>query len=266
MTAPKYRILGKYRILVAEDVELNQYLARQLMESWGLEVDIATNGREAVGLVQQNHYDLVLMDIHMPEMDGIEATRQIRQLHDAGKAAVPIIALTANALKGDRERFLAAGMNDYLSKPINEPNLYHIIANNLTNMISTEKNAPKEVISPAASSSGKLYDLTMVQGIAGGDEEFVKKMLRLFLETMPQSLQHLQKETVQQNWAGVSKLAHKLKSTIDSMNIRSLKDTVREIEQYGKKGEQTAEIPALVNEVVFVMEACIAQVKKDHVL
>ncbi|WP_315818542.1 response regulator [Paraflavitalea speifideaquila] len=146
MTALNYQSLGKRRILVAEDVEINQYLARHMMEAWGFEVDIAANGSEAVVLVQQNTYDLVLMDIHMPEMDGLEATRQIRQLTDAGKASIPIVALTANALRGDRERFLAAGMNDYLPKPFNDSNLYRIIANNLTNMTTPQSASLHEVM------------------------------------------------------------------------------------------------------------------------
>src|SRR4051812_38698396 len=112
MVASPYNSLGKRKILLAEDVELNQYLARHMMEAWGFEVDVAENGKEALLLVQQNSYDLVLMDIQMPEMDGVEATRQIRLIKDAGKAGIRIVALTANALKGDRERFLEAGMDD----------------------------------------------------------------------------------------------------------------------------------------------------------
>jgi hypothetical protein len=266
MTAPNYRDLGKRRILVAEDVEINQYLARHMMEAWGFEVDIAVNGREAVVLVQQNTYDLVLMDIHMPEMDGMEATRQIRRLTDAAKARIPIVALTANALKGDRERFLAAGMNDYLPKPFNDSNLYRIIANNLTNMSTPQSASYHEVMPPDSGSTDKLYDLSLVHGIAGGDEEFVKRMLRLFLDTLPGSLQDLQKETASQNWEAVGKLAHKLKSTIDSMGIGSLKEVIRVIEQNGKKAVETDQLPGQVNQVETILRSCAVQIKKDFAL
>ncbi|MBO9566596.1 MAG: response regulator [Niastella sp.] len=269
-TTTNYQSLGKRRILVAEDVEINQHLARHMMESWGFEVDIAGNGREALVLVQQKSYDLVLMDIQMPEMDGMEATRQIRKLTDAIKAAIPIIALTANALKGDRERFLAAGMNDYLPKPFNEPNLFSIIAHNLTDMITTTTTTVKaplqETILPAADPPVKLYNLTMIYGIAGGDENFVRRMLKLFLDTMPDTLVEIQQNTAMQNWTLVSKLAHKMKSTIDSMGITSLKDIIRQIEQNGKKGEQTELLTAQVSLVETVMRECIAQVKKDYSL
>ncbi|AXY76380.1 response regulator [Paraflavitalea soli] len=269
MTAPNNHDGEKRRILVAEDVEMNQHLARHMIESWGFEVDIAGNGREALVLVQQNHYDLVLMDIHMPEMDGLEATQQIRLLTDPLKASIPIVALTANALKGDRERFLAAGMNDYLPKPINEPHLHRIITDNLTNltnMITTDQDQRQHILPSKTDDADKLYNLSLVYGIAGGDESFVKRMLQLFLDTMPLTLQEMQKETTLQNWAQVGKLAHKLKSTIDSMGISTLKDTIRQIEQNGKKGEGTEQLPAQVNLVESILQSCAVQVKKDFSL
>lgn len=272
MQAPNYRSLAQKKILIAEDVELNQQLARHMMEAWGVVVDIASNGREALGKVQQLEYDLVLMDIHMPEMDGLEATRQIRQIVIADKAAVPIVALTANALKGDRERFIEAGMNDYLSKPFNEADLYEIIARNLTNMSAADFLTQREGLdtqSPEpqpASASDKLYDLALVYGIAGGDEQFVLRMLRLFLDTMPLTLQDMQKETSLENWQQVGKLAHKLKSTVDSMGIVSLKQAIRQIEQNGKKAELIEQIRTDVQLVTEVMLACAAQVKKDYQL
>jgi len=122
-------------VLVAEDVELNQFLAKHIMESWGCEVTIADNGRKAVEELQEQEFDLVLMDIQMPEMDGMEATRHIRALPDARKAAIPVIALTANALKGDSEKYLKAGMNDYLSKPFTEEQLFTVIQRNINHPI-----------------------------------------------------------------------------------------------------------------------------------
>jgi PAS domain S-box-containing protein len=120
LAAVDYTVLGKKRVLVAEDVELNQFLAKHIMQAWGFEVTIAENGLKAVQALEANDFDLVLMDIQMPEMDGISATRYIRQLNNAAKAGIPIIALTANALKGDSDTYKNAGMNDYLSKPFTE--------------------------------------------------------------------------------------------------------------------------------------------------
>ncbi len=263
MTEPHYQSLGRRKILVAEDVELNQYLARHMMEAWGFEVDIATNGKEALLLVQQKQYDLVLMDIQMPEMDGMEATRQIRLLTDTGKATIPIVALTANALKGDRERYLAVGMNGYLAKPFTEPNLFQIIADNLSNVITIYTAPVSETPVATVETTPALYDLTMVRSIAGGDEGFVKRMLQLFLDTVPPSLQEMQVETVKEDWEQVGKLAHKMKSTIDSMSIASLKEIIRQIENDGKKSIDVDKLPEKVNEVERVMKQCVEQVKKE---
>ena len=260
-----YKSLGNRYVLVVDDVELNQYLVKHIMESWGFKVDIVNNGREAVEWVKNNKYDLVLMDIQMPEMDGIEATREIRKLADAEKASIPIVALTANARKGDSEIYMAAGMNDLIPKPLNEQKLFLTISNHLKSgdqspvgtVMSQESNTQ------ASANQEKLYDLSMVQTISGGDMSFIKRMVQLFIDTMPPSLTDLQKETQQQNWMQVSKVAHKIKATIDSMGINSLKEDVRTIESNGKKGEHLDTIPALVQHLVTVVEACIGQLKSD---
>ncbi len=112
-------------------MELNQYLARHILESWDFEVVIVGNGKEALDLVKKETFDCILMDVQMPEMDGIESTQHIRKIPDPVKASIPIIALTANALKGDSEKYLAAGMNDYLAKPFDEESLFLVISRTL---------------------------------------------------------------------------------------------------------------------------------------
>src|SRR5919112_5565181 len=117
----KYVGLEDKRILVVEDVEMNQHLARHIMESWGCVVEIAENGSMAVEKVTNFDYDLVLMDIQMPVMDGVEATKQIRKMNDGNKAGIPIVALTANAMKSECDTYLEIGMNDCMAKPFEEP-------------------------------------------------------------------------------------------------------------------------------------------------
>jgi CheY-like chemotaxis protein len=116
------------RVLLAEDSLLNQKLAIGLLTKWGHTVTVANNGLEAVSAVAQQTFDLVLMDIQMPEMNGFEATEAIRQQESQGGGHLPILALTARALKGDRERCLEAGMDGYVSKPIRQDELYQAIA------------------------------------------------------------------------------------------------------------------------------------------
>lgn len=262
-----YKSLGRKKVLVAEDVELNQYLAKHIMESWGFEVNIANNGSEAVRMVEEGEYDLVLMDIQMPEMDGMEATRRIRQMGNKVKAATPIIALTANALKGDSEKYMAAGMNDYLSKPFDEPKLFLVIEKNLGSGLRTEKAADQQPMEAASTFSlQKLYNLSTVEAISGGDQEFIKRMLVLFLETMPVSLNEMKAHMEQQQWDPLSKIAHKIKSTVDSMGIAAVKEDIRTIEWNAKKNENLDQLPALVAKVVNIVELCMDQLRKDFSL
>jgi len=111
---------------LAEDSLFNQKLMVGLLEKRGHRVTLAENGREAVAAFQSHQFDVVLMDVQMPEMDGLEATAAIRQLESAA-ARTPIVALTAHAMKGDRERFLAAGLDDYVAKPVRPPELMEAI-------------------------------------------------------------------------------------------------------------------------------------------
>lgn len=117
---------SSYRILLVEDSPALQLVAKAMLTKLGLQVQLATNGRDAVEAVRNGHFDLVLMDIQMPEMDGITATRHIRNLQAPEKAQIPVIALTAYAMKGDEQKFLEAGMNDYLTKPIRLDHLQRI--------------------------------------------------------------------------------------------------------------------------------------------
>jgi PAS domain S-box-containing protein len=264
------RKIEKGKILVAEDVELNQFLAKHILESWGIMVDIANNGKEAVDLVKQNFYDLILMDIQMPEIDGIEATRIIRKTEDPVKSSIPIIALTANALKGDDQRYLAAGMNDYITKPYTEEKLFKIISkylkadnhmNENTDIIPPEQHS--ETSAEIKSTDMKLYDTSMIEIVGKNNPAFVKTMIQLFIDTIPPDLAKLREAAKSEEWEKVSFSAHKMKSTIDSMGISSIKTVIRKLEL---KEDPKPDIPTItgwVNEVDTVLEKVIQQMHAD---
>jgi len=264
--AANYKILGKRSILVAEDVELNQFLAKHIMQSWGFEVTIAENGRKAVEVLQAGDFDLVLMDIQMPEMDGIHATQCIRQLADRKKASIPVIALTANALKGDSDTYLQAGMNDYLSKPFTEENLFNVIRRNLPAQEEMPAVSVAAVAEPVSQEPACLYDLSMVRSVSGGDEAFIKKMVQLFIDTVPPGLADLKEAMATAQWQKMGKVAHKLKSTIDSIGISSLHEDIRFIESSGKHETDTDKLSPLVDNVTNVINKCIEQLKHDFSL
>jgi PAS domain S-box-containing protein len=271
-----YKSLGHRRVLVAEDVELNQYLARHILESWDFEVVIVGNGREAVETLGQSSFDCILMDVQMPEMDGIEATQHIRRLGDPVKAGIPIIALTANALKGDSEKYLAAGMTDYLAKPFDEARLFRVISRNLPRLEEPVSSVAGESAAAGSSSenilknnsnmtveNSRLYDLSMVQSVSGGDEGFIRKMVALFIDTVPQNVQDLKNALEAENWEQVGKTAHKLKSTIDSMGIKSIRQEIRTVEANARQKEGLGEIPALVSNIDSVIKECIGQLQSE---
>jgi PAS domain S-box-containing protein len=267
-----YRSMSGKKVLVAEDVELNQFLAKHILESWGASVDIANNGLEALELLQAKDYDCILMDVQMPEMDGINATQNIMKFSNRAKATIPIIALTANALKGDSEKYLEAGMNDYLAKPFDEAKLFQVIARNINTEIEQHNNAEiNTIFNPSLpvmtnnqTTTGKLYDLSMVESVSGGDAGFIKKMIALFIETVPQNIRELVGSIQAQNWDQASKLAHKLKSTVDSMGINSLYEDIRLVESNAKRNENTELLYPVAVKIETVIQRCIEQLNADY--
>ncbi|HEY4110571.1 PAS domain S-box protein [Puia sp.] len=266
-----YKSLGHRKVLVAEDVELNQYLARHILESWDFEVVIVNNGREALEALEKSTFDCILMDVQMPEMDGIEATQRVRKLPDPVIANIPIIALTANALKGDSEKYLAAGMTDYLAKPFDEARLFRVISRNLTRL-QDPVGSPASVApafthntnnSNMTPGNTRLYDLSMVQSVSGGDENFIKKMVALFIETVPQNMQDLKNALQAENWEQVGKTAHKLKSTIDSMGIKSIRQEIRTVEGNAREKVGLQEVAPLVATIDSVIKECIGQLQAE---
>ncbi len=246
------RLLGK-TILVAEDVELNQHLTRHILEAFGAAVIIANNGSEALNYLTQRNFDCILMDVQMPEMDGVEATRRIRRLDDPVKSGIPIIALTANTQPEDLERYRYAGMDDYLSKPFDDKQLLEAILRRPAEM-------EEEIPEVAAT---KLYDLTMIRSVSGGDPAFLKKMVLLFIETVPQNVRELVESGNSSNWEQVARMAHKLKSTVDSMGIRSLRADIRTVEANAKTKTELDLMPAMISRIDQVIADCIVQLRTE---
>ena len=238
-------------VLVVDDVEMNLQLAQKLLEGRGLQVLLAANGKEAISVFNKSKVDLILMDIQMPEMDGLQATKRIREFSD-----VPVIALTANTSPEETNTYKSIGMNEFLAKPIDERKLFELLSRymNIQGTDTTEKRY---------SSQEPMYDFKLVEEIAGGDQEFVKRMMAMFVDTVPSLLTDLQLNIEQENWEKTSKIAHRMKSTIDSMNIRSIKVEIRQIEANGKQQLNLEQMPGLLKKVSSVLTDCIESVRKD---
>ncbi|MDO6391414.1 PAS domain S-box protein [Pontibacter sp. BT731] len=237
--------LGAVKVLLAEDNEVNVFLAQAIMEEWGFRLDVAYNGLEAVDMVKHSDYDIVLMDIQMPELSGIDATMQIRSLSDQVKAAVPIIALTANALKGDAEKYLSAGMSDYLSKPFEAEVLYTKISNLLPKKQNEGGKGNRNTAHYAKEEKENavpLYSMEVIQKMSHNNVAFMNRARQLFADTIPVTVREMQKAMELEDWKMVSALAHKVKSTIDTMKIESLKEVVRFVELNAKQETNLAEV------------------------
>lgn len=264
---PQSNLLTGKQILVAEDVEINQYLVKHLLTGWGCITKIVADGKAAYEELIKNNYDAILMDIQMPLMDGIESTRQIRLLADKQKATVPIIALTANALKGDDDKYYAAGMDAYLTKPFSEESLYSILIKLLDKHVNPVKSLKIHSMQTHDENHPiKLYDLSTLEKFSGNDPSFIPIMVKLFIDTIPPILKSMKDASQESDWKSVGMLAHKLKPTIDNMNIQSLTAIVREAEQDGKQEVNLNSLPDKVNVITSTLEHCIDELKKEFAL
>ena len=252
--------LSGIRVLLVEDHELNQMIARIIMEEAGIEVDTAANGKIAVDMVQDTNYDVVLMDIQMPVKSGIEATKVIR---NELKLNVPIIAVTANALKGDKEKFMAAGMNDYLSKPFKLVELKSKIAGLTGRQEAVEDPSPIREVNNNRDATGKLCDLSFLQEVSNGNDDFVAKMIEGFLEHTPDSLEKITRHAENKQWDRVRAVAHKIKPSIDFMGLKSLEQDIRLIEEYADDQTNLVEILTLTQRLKEVCEQAMQQLRKE---
>ena len=262
--------LGNLKVLLAEDNEVNQLLAKSILQYWGLESRIATTGTEVLQLINTEEFDVILMDIQMPEKSGIEATTEIRNLLDPKKKNIPIIALTANALKGEESKYRAAGMDDFLTKPFKAKELHEVITRVIRNEGSFGRNLntdTQEVINPintpVITAQEKLYDLKSVHEIARGSDEFVLMLVNIFLDTIPADSKAMVEACNDKKWDQVSKLAHKLKSTIDTMHMTSIKDCVRTVEADAKQGINKETLPALIQKINSVITSTACSLRQE---
>lgn len=254
--------IDKKRILVAEDVVINQIIVKQILEEWGHEVVLVANGQEAYDAHKKKDFDLILMDIHMPEVDGYEATQMIRHMGDTTKAAIPIVALTANAFKKETDRFAEAGFNDYITKPFTEAGLYDCIKKQL--QLKSPVDFSKKIKNKVAeASSERLYDLSALQGIEDDDRAFLKEIVMVFIKNTSIDIVNLLKAVDSNNTNDIFQLAHRMKSSIYSLGIKQAYKTVESIEFYAKTGEQLDKIPSLSTQLNGTIQLVFEQLKRD---
>jgi PAS domain S-box-containing protein len=228
------------RILLAEDAYANQVLALGLLGKRGHTVTVANNGREALALLQAQPFDLVLMDVQMPEMDGLEATRVLRELEAGGKLTaqprkpMPVIAMTAHAMKGDRERCLASGMTGYVSKPIRGRDLDEALAESLATGAAAGQGG-----GPAGSPAG-LIDWPAALESVGGDVDLLRAVARAFLTEAGDHQARLAAAVKSGDTAAVQRIAHLLKGVMCTFGAAAVRAPAERLEALGRQGDLAA--------------------------
>jgi CheY-like chemotaxis protein/HPt (histidine-containing phosphotransfer) domain-containing protein len=218
------------RILLAEDNLFNQKLAIGLLEKEGHRIVVANNGVEALAILERETFDLVMMDVQMPEMDGLAATRVLRRREAEQGRHTPVLAMTAYAMKGDRERCLAAGMDGYVSKPIRARELYDAIA--------AAVDAP--ALSPPAPSllaPGECPDWGRALNQVAGDRKLLRELVRLFLHECPGWLAQMRRGACCGDAATMRTAAHNLKSCLGNFAVQAAFDAALNVEKLGREGK-----------------------------
>ena len=238
------RVLGQLEglhILLVEDDPANQLLAVAHLEAWKVKVDLAVNGEEALEKTKENTYDLVLMDIQMPGIDGIEVTNQIRNTENLN-SSTPIIAFTANLLSLEAEDYKKYGFNDSLFKPYHVASLYQVVSQNIGKPFSKTFSD----LSQQETSTPLLYDFSGL-GNLSEDDLFIQKMKKLFIDMVPKQLEQIATSVKLNEWEEVAHLAHRLKSTYGNIKVNDAAEAMKKIEEMARDKKNLDQVNSLLN-------------------
>uniref|UniRef100_E6QMD6 histidine kinase n=1 Tax=mine drainage metagenome TaxID=410659 RepID=E6QMD6_9ZZZZ len=250
-------------ILLAEDNAVNQKLAVRLLEKRGHHVTVACNGRDALSALEKESFDLVLMDVQMPEMDGLEAARLLREREKVSGRRQPVVAMTALVMKGDRERCIEAGMDGYLTKPIRPQELDEV----LDNYLARDREGVSS-LDPAGLTEPSSVVVSELLERIGGDRELLSELLALFRGDYPGQIQALREALKNRDAATLQRVGHALKGTLGNLSAPVASQIAAELESIGISGETDlaeCKVNALDNETGRVIQAleslCMEKVK-----
>lgn len=243
-------------VLLADDNPLNRELATALLTEQDHEVLAVENGVQALEAVKSRDFDVILMDVQMPIMDGVSATRAIRNLNSGARNPdIPIIAITAHALKGDRERFLSAGMNDYIAKPIKMADFYNVIARVMQEV--PEEELVGEVPDNTSRRCAQEFDRATALEMLGGRDDLLHRMDEIFLRDVPNDLRELEQSIADKAWEDATRLAHSIKGSARTVGAQKAGAIAEQMEYMCKHQDAPSaekEIKVLVSDVESAIE------------
>jgi two-component system aerobic respiration control sensor histidine kinase ArcB len=249
--------LSNLSLLLIEDNESSQTLVKHQIQNWNTKIDIASNGADGILLASQKQYDLILMDVEMPEMDGFQATTQIRETEGPNQHS-PIVAFTTNPGNYDVATYKAAGFNDFLKKPYHTFDLYLCISKNTTQKIK-EAPAPKKEIEMAKE---LLYDFSGLGSMAD-DGVFIRKMQKLFIDIVPGQLSKLTNAIQQHDWETVALIAHSLKSTYGNIKVVKAANAMKRVEEIANNKTDFSELDGLLKAIMDTTKEVIIVFSKE---
>jgi len=259
VTIKDNRKLDGRRILLVEDIELNRFVVQEMTKDWKLVLDMAMNGREAVAMAGQVKYDLILMDIQMPEMNGVEATRAIRDNTDSPNQHTPIIALSANAFETDKASYFSAGMDAVLSKPFVADTLFSVLAD----CLYPERNKAKPIVMKSEDNKHPVQvDLTYLLELGKNNRAFVGMMLKSFRETAEEITGEMEEALQASDWERSARLIHKMKFALSVIGAGSLQSEIKWLEARTRnpEAEYAEQLPVRVGAFIATVKELQAQV------
>jgi two-component system, sensor histidine kinase len=249
--------LDNTKILLVEDNEFNRLLANKILSDAGAAVVECENGKEAIIQCCKEPFDLILMDMQMPVMGGVESAFL---LLNGVKINTPIIALTANAIKGEKDKCLEAGMVDFVSKPFEEEHLLRVCKKWASADVKSGHQKPSNL----ERSYNRGFDLTKLNRIANGNKEFVRKMLQIFVKDAEVRAMAIKTALQAKNGDEIYSIAHKLKPGIDDLGIDNLKTVVREVEQLASKQVFNEDLSSLVGQLAEGLIEAAYAIRQDQ--
>lgn len=255
--APEEIFDKSLKILVVEDNEINRLVINKITKDWGFIIENAVNGTEAIGMVERNFYDAILMDIEMPGMNGYETTIYIRKHISEPKNNIPILAMTAHAGAKEKEKCKTAGMNDFISKPFDSRELKNKMLSLIQNKNGSSEhqeicNASSVSAPPLVVNTGlveKITNLTFLHNLAEGNENFFRDFICMFLENAPLTLKEIDCALENLDWEGVRQGAHKIKPTLSYLGMKEAHKQAACVEDYARLRINLDETTDLIKQI-----------------
>ncbi|MEO9534396.1 MAG: response regulator [Crocinitomicaceae bacterium] len=255
-TQVNYKQLENLTVLIADDEKYNRLLLISILKKLNIKYTEAENGGEAVAELKENDYDLILMDIRMPKLDGIKATKKIRKFKNKKKANTPIIALTAAVSEEDKMKYYKAGMNGFLAKPYKEKELLTTIKSSLQFQTKTKEKMSNE-------NEIESLDLKELKNLAAGDQEFYLDMLQTFIEGTEEGVKKIAACLTQSDWENMAEYAHKIASPCKHIGAINLHKDLKEIEKICRDNGDTSRIQDIFDNVEANAALAIKEVQEE---